>query len=36
VSEFQNRQARQAGMIETMVKGNVDDFRIVLQPRADR
>jgi hypothetical protein len=36
VSESQNLQQKQLGIVETMVKGNADDLKIVLQPRSAR
>jgi len=35
-SDFQNLQSQQLGIVETMVKGNVDDLKIVVQPRPGR
>ena len=33
VAEFQNKQSQQLSTVETMVKADVDDLKIVLQPR---
>lgn len=36
VSDFQNKQARQLSIVETMVKGDLDNLKIVLEPRPAR
>ena len=36
VSDFQNKQGRQLGVVETMVTGDTDNLKIMLEPRPAR